>query len=278
MNIIFIIGAGRSGTNLLRDALSAHPKVETWPCDEINYIFRHRKLFRTFKSDRLDASDYDIKTKEYLNRQFSKIKSDIIIEKTCANSLRVAYLNKNFPQAKFIFIHRRGKDVVLSAEKRWKGKVRSEYLKKKLEFIPWKDLWFHIPFQIFNKIWKSITGIFYRWGPYLPEMDNEKTLRSKCIVQWKKCIELSLQDFQNSISPKQVLIVNFERLIKNPKEITEECLDFMGVSKREYPNNFINNLIDEDVKNRKEPKDNLFTKEQLDLIYQTEKTIANFKG
>jgi len=29
---IVIIGAGRSGTNLLRDLLCAHPDVVTWPC------------------------------------------------------------------------------------------------------------------------------------------------------------------------------------------------------------------------------------------------------
>lgn len=35
---VVIIGAGRSGTNALRDALTALPEFETWPCDEINPI------------------------------------------------------------------------------------------------------------------------------------------------------------------------------------------------------------------------------------------------
>ena len=38
---IIIIGAGRSGTNMLRDILSRFPDYGTWPCDEINYIWRH---------------------------------------------------------------------------------------------------------------------------------------------------------------------------------------------------------------------------------------------
>jgi hypothetical protein len=274
---VFIIGAGRSGTNLLRDALSEHPRIGTWPCDEINYIFRHRKLIKTFKSDRLDDSDFDLKTQNYLTQQFSKIRSEVVLEKTCANSLRVAYIKKNFPEAKFIFIHRRGKDVALSAEKRWKGKAHGEYLRKKLEFIPKNDLWFHIPFQIFNKVWMSLSGTYFRWGPFMPIMINEKTLRSKCIVQWQKCIEIALYDFQKSVNPKQLQIVEFENLIKNPKEIIEECLDFIGISEKDYPQDFLDTLIKESVKNRKEPENDMFTQKQLDIIYRTEEKINKFK-
>ena len=38
---LVIIGAGRSGTNMLRDVLCRMPGLGTWPCDEINYIWRH---------------------------------------------------------------------------------------------------------------------------------------------------------------------------------------------------------------------------------------------
>ena len=38
---LVIIGAARSGTNMLRDLLSSLEPFATWPCDEINYIWRH---------------------------------------------------------------------------------------------------------------------------------------------------------------------------------------------------------------------------------------------
>jgi len=34
---IIIVGAPRSGTNMLRDVLTSFDGVCTWPCDEINY-------------------------------------------------------------------------------------------------------------------------------------------------------------------------------------------------------------------------------------------------
>ena len=40
--------------------------------------------------------------------------------KTCANSLRPFYVSKIFPTAKFIYIVRDGRRVVMSAEKKWK--------------------------------------------------------------------------------------------------------------------------------------------------------------
>ena len=36
---VIIIGAPRSGTNMLRDILTNFEGIETWPCDEINYIW-----------------------------------------------------------------------------------------------------------------------------------------------------------------------------------------------------------------------------------------------
>ena len=39
--VIIIVGAARSGTNMLRDILCFFNGVETWPCDEINYIWRY---------------------------------------------------------------------------------------------------------------------------------------------------------------------------------------------------------------------------------------------
>jgi len=41
---IIIIGAARSGTNILRDTLTQLPSITTWSCDEINYIWRHGNI------------------------------------------------------------------------------------------------------------------------------------------------------------------------------------------------------------------------------------------
>lgn len=50
---VIIIGAGRSGTNMVPDLLTAFPACATWPCDEINYIWRYGNA--GFPTDELTA-------------------------------------------------------------------------------------------------------------------------------------------------------------------------------------------------------------------------------
>ena len=92
-NKVIIIGAGRSGTNMLRDTLVKFDACDTWDCDEINYIWRYGN--RGHASDELQASNLTIKSSQYINAAFENIEKQkrckYIIEKTCANSLRVSY-------------------------------------------------------------------------------------------------------------------------------------------------------------------------------------------
>ena len=119
--IVIIIGAPRSGTNILRDCLISIDGIASWPCDEINYIWRHGNI--NFPSDALPAERATQKVKEYIRKQFGKIQKqtggNVIIEKTCANSLRVPFVRAVFPDAKFIFISRNGLDAIGSAKIRW---------------------------------------------------------------------------------------------------------------------------------------------------------------
>ena len=50
---LVIIGAPRSGTNMLRDVLTSFDGIGTWPCDEINYIWRHGNV--RYPSDEIPA-------------------------------------------------------------------------------------------------------------------------------------------------------------------------------------------------------------------------------
>ena len=116
INPIIIIGAPRSGTNILRDTLSTLRNIHTWNCDEIPYIWRYGN--KKFKTDKLTPDMINTKIKSYIRSQFSKIvenvNTDFILEKTCANSLRVDFVNEVFPEAKFIYIVRNGIDVTSS--------------------------------------------------------------------------------------------------------------------------------------------------------------------
>jgi len=65
---VVVIGAPRSGTNMLRDVICRLPGFATWPCDEINYIWRHGNA--RWPSDALPPELATAKVRAYINRQF----------------------------------------------------------------------------------------------------------------------------------------------------------------------------------------------------------------
>ena len=63
-----------------------------------------------------------------------------MVEKTCANSLRISFVNEVVPEAKYIFIYRDGIDSTGSAKLRWTAELDIHYILKKVRFVPMMDL------------------------------------------------------------------------------------------------------------------------------------------
>ena len=139
---VIIIGAPRSGTNMLRDILTSLPNVTTWPCDEINTIWRHGNV--QHPSDEFTPAMARPEVSYYIQSQFDWIArkncAHWVVEKTCANSLRVGFVDRIIPEAKYIFIRRDGLDSVCSALKRWTATLDIPYLARKARFVPFTDV------------------------------------------------------------------------------------------------------------------------------------------
>lgn len=233
---VFIIGAGRSGTNMLRDAICSLEDFETWPCDEINYIWRHGNLRK--KDDRFTADQVNDSIKKYIHRQFDKFEkkaqASYVVEKTCANTLKIPFISDIFPKAKYIFILRDGKDVAASAKKRWKAPLDIKYLAKKARFVPLSDL----PYYGFRYLNNRLKKIFSRdqqlafWGPIYPAMlDDLKncTLAEVCAKQWKACVETAYADLKQ-LEDDQVLYLKYEDFVQNPETEIHNIMDFLELT------------------------------------------------
>jgi|GEM_PF-5377703 len=143
---LIIIGAPRSGTNALRDALTSLPDLATWPCDEINPIWRHGNL--NSPHDALTPAQATPQVRRFIRRAFERLWQDqgkpaVVVEKTCANCLRVPFIDAILPEARFIHITRNGLDVAASAAKRWQGQLEVPglpYYRAKIRYAPKLDL------------------------------------------------------------------------------------------------------------------------------------------
>lgn len=233
---VVIIGAARSGTNLLRDLLTSLPGVATWPCDEINYIWRHGNA-------RCDHDEFapEMATpavRRYVRKRFDQMArksgAAILIEKTCANSMRVDFVHEVIPEARYLFLVRDGRDAILSADKRWKAKIEPGYLLAKAKYVPKSDL----PYYAVRYASHRLHRLFSRekrlstWGPRFRGMDaytRRFGLDFTCAKQWAVSVERAAEAFENMTSNGDdiVLPLQYESLVSQPVEELRAVCEFL---------------------------------------------------
>ena len=232
---IIIIGAPRSGTNMLRDVLCQFQKVGTWPCDEINYVWKHGNIGS--ETDEFSVDMVRPKVKEFIRKEFDNFASDndlnFLVEKTCANSLRIPFIDQVIPEAKYIFIVRDGVDVVGSAAIRWKAKLDLSYIVKKVRYVPLLDIPYYALRYLGSRVYKFFSSEqrLSFWGPSyigLYEDLKQHSLEEICALQWQRCVDLSEQAFYN-MPENQVIKIKYEEFVNNPVEVLRQVLSQLGI-------------------------------------------------
>lgn len=231
---IIIIGAGRSGTNILRDCICSVKGFETWPSDEINYIWRHGNNKKP--DDSFIEGDSSPKVKKFIKSEFDKFEkssnAEFVVEKTCANSLKVSFIASIFPNAKYIFLVRDGKDVSTSAKQRWTASLELKYIWKKVKYVPLVDMPYYGLRYFVNRIKKlfSKEKRLAFWGPLYPGMMSDLkqySLLEVCAKQWATCVVQSYRDL-SVLKPDQVHFMKYEEFVQNPQGEIKKVFGFLG--------------------------------------------------
>lgn len=231
---IIIIGAPRSGTNILRDTLTGIPGIGTWPCDEINYIWRHGNIDHA--SDEFTPELATPQVVAYLRRQFDRFAEprqlDYLVEKTCANSLRVGFVDKVFPDAKYLYIVRDGFDVTGSAMLRWTASLDLGYVMRKARYVPLIDLPYYASRYFYHRIYKLFSSEkrLASWGPVLDDMDAitaQRDIHEVCAIQWARCVDNADRDFSR-IDEARIHRIKYEDFVSQPMMVMDGVMKFIG--------------------------------------------------
>jgi Sulfotransferase family len=241
---IFIIGCNRSGTTLLFNNLSYHPR--TWslyveaqdtfhrhypvdpeqgemvrqaPGENVAQAIRDELYARSHNKEAFkDTPLLRLVPRKALQRPIGRwYKPSVLrlVEKTPANSLRVPLLHAIFPDARFLFLVRRGEDVVSSLMEGWKNWSRTG---ERWHFTRWHYL---VP-----------PG----WQAY-----RDKTLEAICAFQWASAMRLAWQDLQ-ALPAGQVLLLRHEELMSRPEEEYDRVLRFCQLPRSRFFDDIIRKI------------------------------------
>lgn len=236
---VIVVGAGRSGTNLLRDLICSFDGYDTWPCDEINYVWRHGN--RACPTDELTAADARPEVVSYVRRAFERqqrrVKGATLVEKTCATSLRVAFAQAIFPDARFVYIVRDGRDVVASAMERWRANLNVRYIAHKARFVPLSDLAYYAARYARTRIdrLRDPERRLGSWGPRftgIEEALRTLTTAEVCALQWRRCVDASDRQLSTSVSPDDVHRLRYEDLVEAPDTEVQKLAGFLAADVR----------------------------------------------
>jgi len=259
--IVIITGVPRSGTSILGRVLDQHPQISTWV--EPYYIWDYH--FREAPHDQLTADDATEKVRHRICGAFSKyrktLKADIVADKSPRLCLKIPFVRKVFPEARYIFIVRDGRDTILSMWRQWqkKGEIfgdtnqggqwqnRLYVFKRWLGRRPtWQFRFQSILFELgppgnwpqkkfLNKIrWEGRFG----WGPRFKgwqEIIDRTTPLEYSAHQWVHCAR-GIMDNIHLLPPDRRIVLKYEEFIKAPQTSIKKALNFLNLK---YPEGFM---------------------------------------
>lgn len=262
--IVLIIGVPRSGTSILGRVLDAHPRISTWV--EPYYIWDHH--FRDAPHDQKTIKDASIEVRRWIRKAFGDYlkvqKADVVADKSPRNCLKIPFIQQIFPEARYIFIHRDGRDTTLSIMKQWEWKrdifaetENDRQVRKRLYiFKRWlsrRPTWqFRLKSILFelgppgNWIKKQFLPQIrwegrFGWGPrfkgWQEKIDQCTTIEFSA-HQWLHCAR-GILDNKNLIPEDKHILIRYEDFIKHPKTTLEHLFRFLNL---EFPARFMDGI------------------------------------
>lgn len=207
---VFILGCSRSGTTVTYETIAASSHFLSFGY-EIPQFWDSLwgPKHNGWTSEAADESNADISHRDAaFSHVFARLGKGLFLDKTCINALRGRYLYKLFPNAKFIYIQRDGRDNISSMMDGWRQDGHfglTQFLGPSPDSVSIED------------------GEFQEWSFFLPpgwRDYNNARLEEVCAFQWiaanRSCLAA-----KEIIPESQWIHVRYEDLFTRPLEMFE---------------------------------------------------------
>jgi hypothetical protein len=230
---VVIIGAARSGTKILRDALAAATGAGYVPYD-IGYVWRMGN--EDLPDDVIQPERVSQRSQRFIRKfvdRYAAGDPSAVIEKTVGNTLRVPAVAAVFPDAVYVHLIRDGIDVIESTRRQWTTATDSRYVLSKLR---------HFPLRLVPSYGlKYVQSLLHRrvddqsrvgsWGARYPGIDHDlhqTDLLTVSARQWREAVRYATADLADVPAP--VIEVRYEELISDPSGTLSRIADFVGLT------------------------------------------------
>ncbi len=205
---VFIVGCSRAGTSVTYETIRLSSHVLSFgyelPTFWNGLWGPHHNGWH---SEGAEARHADPRHRHAAFRFFyERLGAGWVVDKTCINVLRVSYLQRLFPKAFFIYIHRDGRDNVNSLMEGWKQAPRFG-LRQFLGPLP-------EPVRIDG-------GRFDDWSFFLPpewRRFNDASLERVCAHQWVSANRAALEAGR-TVAEDRWIRIRYEDYFEDPVEV-----------------------------------------------------------
>jgi hypothetical protein len=184
--------------------LSSSSRVASWPGEAHEVWERdYHPALRGWESNVLGAADVTNENAARIKRTFYLVSGGRrrLLDKTPRNSLRVGFIEALFPDARYVFLQREGRDNVNSLINAWRTPRYRTYRLPEPHTIP------GVPDPNW---WKFV--LYPGW-----KADRSGPLELVCAKQWIHSNEALLDAF-SAIPQKRRTVVRYESLVERPVE------------------------------------------------------------
>ena len=210
---VFVVGCSRSGTTIVKKTLALSPELNALPGELFGFwsdVIDPAR--RGWDSDAATADDASDAVRDRCREHYyAKMGSGRFIDKTCINGFKVPFLQAIWPDARFVYLRRDGRDNVSSMINGWRR---------------------HEQFQLYQlPVSTGLEGIPEgRWCFFLEPGWREvlnTNLATVCAHQWVG-INQALLDAKTAVDPERWVELRYEDLFERPDAMFAEafeCLD-----------------------------------------------------
>jgi hypothetical protein len=205
---IFIVGCSRSGTTVTYETIAAASGLLSfgWEIPEFwNSLWgpAHNNWESEAAGTEAARPEHRAAAQRYF---FQRLGAGKVVEKTCINVMRVPYLLRLFPDARFVYIHRDGRDNISSMI----------------------DGWLHDGHFALGKLLGPFpcevsieNGKFKEWSFFLPpgwRDYNHSRLEEVCAYQWLTANRMAL-DAAKAVPQRQWIQLRYEDVFDRPVQM-----------------------------------------------------------